>query len=391
MTVTMVHTNGARIDGGVLRVDRKFHVGMQKYAENIPVPLTTIHPETAPGETAMDLIEVPCSELNYRIVTVRVDGAQRPLAAEIPRLRDEISRARLLYGGGLGSAEIARSLGVPYILILEYDLQTQITVTTVQVKSGIRRAVRAARCAWHYAVHSIPEMRRAHSLHCNGYPIFDATRRINANNLLYLDSRMSGDMIIHRDELAARLATRGKRPLRLLFSGRYERMKGVDDAVRVAVECLRQGLDVEMHFYGQGALRNEMQAIASQTPRNAQIHIHDAVPYTELVAISRTFDLFVCCHIQSDPSCTYLESFGAGLPIVGYGNRMWRRLQENSGAGFASPLGRPDLVAEDVRRLVSDPRSLELMSEKAVTFAEQHCYEREFTKRIDALNQALAS
>ena len=385
----MVHSNRARIDSGILKVDRKFHVGMQTYADKIRVPITTVHPEAAPDDTTMDLIEVPCSDLKYRIVTIKVDGAQRPLTTEISRLQDEISRGRLLYGGGLGSTAIARSLGIPYILILEYDLQTQITVTTVQVKSVVRRAVRAARCAWHYFVNSIPEMRGAHSLHCNGYPIYDATRRINPNSLLYLDSRMSRDMIISRDELASRMANRGERPLRLLFSGRYERMKGADDAVRVGVECLRRGLDVEMHFYGQGALRGEMLAIASQAPRNAQIHIHDAVPYTELVTISRSFDLFVCCHIQSDPSCTYLESFGAGLPIVGYGNRMWRRLQENSGAGFASPLGRPDLVAEDVRRLIAAPQSLELMSEKAVTFAEQHSYEREFAKRIDALNQVL--
>lgn len=387
----MVHTNGARVDDGVLRVDRKFHVGMQAYAEKIRAPLTTIHPEAALGEATMDLIEVPVSELNYRIMTVKVDRAQRALAAEIPRIQVEISRGRLVYGGGLGSIKIARSLGVPYILILEYDLQTQITVSTVQVRGVVRSAVRATRCAWHYVAHSVPEMRNAHSLHCNGYPIYDATRRINKNNLLYLDSRMSRDMIISRDELAARLASRSKRPLRLLFSGRYERMKGADDAIRVAVECLRMGLDVEMHCYGQGSLRNQMVAMASQSLHEAKIHIHDAVPYTELVTISRSFDLFVCCHIQSDPSCTYLESFGSGLPIVGYGNRMWRRLQEDSGAGFASTLGRPGLVAEDVRRIISDPQTLELMSEKAVIFAEQHCYEREFAKRIDAVNQALAN
>src|SRR5271170_2134676 len=133
MSVTMVHANGARIDNGIIKVDRKFHVGMQAYAEKIRAPLTTIHPEAPPGDATMDVIEIPCAELNYRPITVKVDDAQRPLSAEIPRLRHEISQGRILYGSGLGSTAIARALGIPYILILEYDLQTQITVTTVQV------------------------------------------------------------------------------------------------------------------------------------------------------------------------------------------------------------------------------------------------------------------
>jgi colanic acid/amylovoran biosynthesis glycosyltransferase len=320
-------------------------------------------------------------------MTVKVDRAQRPLPEEIPRLRDEISRGQLVYGGSLGSTEIARSLGVPYILILEYDLQTQITEAAVRVNGTLRRAVRAARCTWGYVTRSIPEMRKAHSLHCNGYPIYDATRRYNRNSVLYLDSRMSQDSIISGEDLAARLAAR-RRPLRMLFSGRYERMKGTDDAVRVAVECLRRGLDIEMHFYGQGSLRPQMESIAAQYP--GRIHVHDAVPYPELVILSRSFDVFVCCHIQSDPSCTYLESFGAGLPIVGYGNRMWKRLSEESGAGFVSPMGRPEKVADDVQRLLSDHDTLAAMSERALAFAQLHRYENEFAKRIAALNEAIA-
>lgn len=385
--IAMAHHNSARIDDGVFKVDRKFHVGMQTYAQRIRAPLITIHPEKQPGEATMDLIEVPLAQLPYRVMTVKVDRAQRPLPEEMPRLREEISRARLLYGSSVGSTDIARGLGIPYILILEYDLQTQIADAALRVKSTLRRAVRAARCAWAYVSSSIPEMRKAHSLHCNGYPIYDATRRYNRNSMLYLDSRMSQDMIMSREELATRLAT-PRRPLRMLFSGRYERMKGADDAVKVAVECLRRGLDIEMHLYGQGSLRSEMELIAAQKP--GRIYIHDAVPYPELVALSRSFDLFVCCHVQSDPSCTYLESFGAGLPIVGYGNRMWKRLSEESGVGFASPLGRPERVADDVQRLLSDRDTLSAMSEKALAFAQQHRYENEFAKRIDALNEAIA-
>jgi glycosyltransferase involved in cell wall biosynthesis len=390
MTLTMVHSNFARIDSQVFKVDRKFHLGMQKYAEQIRAPLTTVHPEMPLEQEIMDPIEVPCSELSYRVVTIKMDHAWRPLPFEVPRLREQISGSQLVYGTGLGSSKIAYDLGIPYILILEQDLQTQINVEIDQIKRTHRRNIRMLRCLWRYATKSIPEMRGAHSLHCNGYPIYDATRRYNSNSLLYFDSRMSLDMIIPSAELNSRLATLRERPLRLLFSGRYERIKGADDAVRVAVECLRRGLNIEMHFYGQGRLREEMEKIAAKTNKPERIHIHDAVAYTKLVEISQSFDLFVCCHVQNDPSCTYLESFGAGLPIVGYANRMWSRLSEASGAGFTSPMGQPDKVADDIKKLSLSHTTLSTMSEKARAFAEKHCFEIEFQKRIDALNLAIS-
>jgi colanic acid/amylovoran biosynthesis glycosyltransferase len=388
MSITMVHNNSARIDGGVFKVDRKFLDGMQAYADAIRAPLITVHPE-AQGEATMDLVEVPVTSLPYGVMTFKTDGMRRPLPSEIPRLREQIAGSKLLYGDGFGCPRIAEEVGVPYVLMLEYDLQTQISVANSGVESALRRAVRAGRCVWRYRSTAIPVIRNAYSLHCNGYPIYDATLKYNSNSLLFFDSRMSRAMIMPRDQLTARLGTRIGRSFRMLFSGRYERMKGTDDAVRVAVECLRRGLDIEMHFYGQGSLSSEMGRLAAEAPAG-KIHIHDAVPYPELVSISRSFDLFVSCHVQSDPSCTYLESFGAGLPIVGYGNRMWQRLSEASGAGLVAPMGQPEKVADDVQRLLRDPDTLAAMSDKALAFAEAHSYEHEHGKRIDSLNEAVS-
>jgi len=385
----MVHSNRASIEGGVFRVDRKFHVGMQAYIEKVRAPILSVHPESMPGEQTMDLIEIPCAELGYRVLTLKTDRALRLLPNERDRLRDQFAQSRLLYGMGLGSAKLARNLGVPYILVLERDLQTEIILATTQVSNVVRKCVRAARCALKYATLSIPDMCGAYGLHCNGYPIFDETRWFNSNRLLYLDSRMSTDLVIPEDRLRARLSGRASRPLRLLFSGRYEPMKGADDAVRVAIECIRRGLDVEMHCYGQGSLRTEMRRLAAQSAGSARIQIHDAVPYPELVKISRTFDLFVCCHTQGDPSCTYLESFGAGLPVVGYGNRMWRRLNEESKVGFWSPLRQPQAVANDIQELAADFKTLAAMSMRARQFAIEHAFEHEFKRRTDALNAAL--
>lgn len=381
----MAHQNIAKVEGGILTVDRKFHVGMLSYANGISAPIVTIHPESD-TQPVMDPVQVAVKDLPYQIMTVKVDRGGNPLPSERPRLLQIIAGSKLVYGDGLSAPAIARRIGIPYIPILEYDLQTRTKVATANVKNPIRRAVRVVRTALNYRKH-LGSLRHAHSLHCNGYPIYDATRPYNKNSLLYLDSRMSKNLIISKLELETRLA-RVKRPVRLLYSGRYEQMKGVLDAVLAAEISLRLGFDIEMHCFGQGTLKADIEKVARRS--GGRIVIHDAVPYTDLVNIARGFDVFVCCHVQNDPSCTYLESFGAGLPIVGYANRMWQRLCQESGAGLVSQMGSPSKVAQNIGRLNADPVLLAKLSWNALTFANAHCYENEWAKRIDAINAAIA-
>jgi glycosyltransferase involved in cell wall biosynthesis len=130
-----------------------------------------------------------------------------------------------------------------------------------------------------------------------------------------------------------------------------------------------------------------MQRLVDEAGAGEKIHVHDAVTYPELVRIAQSCDVFVCCHIQNDPSATYLESMGAGLPIVGYGNRMWRRLQEESAAGFCTPLHRPHLVVESVRSLATDGGLLAKMSRSARRFAFDHTFQKEYSLRVDDLNK----
>jgi glycosyltransferase involved in cell wall biosynthesis len=235
-----------------------------------------------------------------------------------------------------------------------------------------------------------PIMRHASLLHCNGYPIFEESARFNRNRLLYLDSRMSGDMVIPEDVLRARLADRRRRKPRLIFSGRFEPAKGALDAVRVGIECLRGGLEFEMHLYGQGSQRAAMERLVERHDAGRSVFVHAPIPYPELMELSRGFDVFVCCHVQDDPSCTYLESLGCGLPIAGYGNAMWRSMREHSKAGITTTLGKPAALAHALRRLLDEPARLDALSLDARRFALEHTFEREFALRTRSLARLYA-
>lgn len=374
--LTMIHSNPAQIRGGSLLIDRKFHSGMLNYLERLDEPITSVHPVGTPDSAVMDPVEIPIKDLGYQVIVS--DGRSQQLIGAVDRC---VRASRLVYGEGMGVEAIALECEIPQVAVLEYDRSTQISVATNQVSNPLRKLSRRLKTAAHYKT-AESRWRRMTALHCNGYPIFDATQDCNPDRLLYLDSRMDAEMVIDRVLLEHRLVSRTAR-LKLLFSGRFEHIKGALDCVKVAIECLQHGLDIELHCYGQGSLRDPMLQLVTKANCADRVVIHDAVPFPELARIATTFDAFVCCHTQSDPSCTYIESFGAGLPIVGYGNTMWSRLCDESQAGFHSPLNRPELVSRDIARLVADRELLAKKSRQAREFAAHHTFEREFRKRTD--------
>ena len=386
--LTMMHANRVRTDRGTLFVDRKFHLGMQNYVAAVSHPIVSIHPEADGSETTMDMVELPLKGLGYEVIAINTGSNAARAGQDASRMLNQIRSSGLVYGSGLGSEAICADLGIRQVAVLEYDLATQIKVSTSQVANPLRKASRALKVSVGY-LRGLADLRRSAGIHCNGYPIFDATAPYNANRLLYLDSRMNESMVISQEQLETRLNRIDAGPLKLLFSGRYDPIKGALDAVRVGMACLEQGVDIELHCYGQGVQREAMLELASQAGARGRIHIHEAVTYPELVEIARDFDLFVCCHVQADPSCTYLESFGSGLPIVGYANTMWRRLSEESRAGFCTPLHRPNDVVEDVKRLLADAGLRREMSRTARAFALAHAFEPEFKLRTDDINRML--
>ena len=338
----------------------------------------------------MDAISIDLASAPYRMFALDTDEAGRPSQEGAAELRQLISRSRLVYGQAYNAGNEARKSGVPFIGVVEYDLRTQITANTCNTDNPIRKLVRATRTVVGHFADELPGLAGAAALHCNGYPIYDAMTRRHANCLLYLDSRVRSDMVIGPEELGARLADRPRRRPKLLYSGRFARMKGACDVVATGILMLKSGLAFELHLYGQGPEKARMQAMIDEHGAGHAIQIHDALPFPQLFEISKSFDLFVCCHIQSDPSCTYLEAHGAGLAIAGYDNRMWRRLCGEARSGIISPMGDPGGLAQRIIAFVGSP-DFDPACRQARKFASEHSFESEFERRVTDIRVHLAA
>jgi colanic acid/amylovoran biosynthesis glycosyltransferase len=372
------------LPGGKLVLTKKFISGMQEYMRHWDGPGCVIAEPSDRFDNNLDHVEVSSrdlrSELGFDVHIVNFNqAAMRRLLMD-----DDVLLAglepRLTF---LPSLRRLGNLHVVYIS--EYSLKTRLQIAKLEGRTGLRMVARSLRDLRRESL-----MRRAVELsdgiQCNGKPTYEAYRGINASPLLFFDTRFSADMTATEDDILKR-GTEG--PIRLIFSGRLVAMKGADHLVEVAKHLAALGVDFELTIYGDGSLVPEIkQAIAAQGLTD-RVKLAGVLDFdTELVpAVKERADLFVCCHRQGDPSCTYLETMSCGVPIIGYDNEAFRGVVRDSNSGWLSPMNRPAELAAKIAQLSRTRDVLVDHSMAALQFARSHCFERTFKQRVEHLQR----
>jgi colanic acid/amylovoran biosynthesis glycosyltransferase len=285
-------------------------------------------------------------------------------------------------------ARICADTTTKAVFIIEYIPETRHQIVKLSHRSFSPKAI------YQFAKLAIEERARqkafkmAAGVQCNGYPAYDFYRDLGGNTILYLDSRMSRDLMGDEDQLAARESYLASgRPIRILHSGRLEPMKGSQDIIPIARKLVKLEVDFRIDIFGAGSLEDMISNDIARFNLQDRITMHGVADFsTQLVPFAKQHsDVFLSCNRQSDPSCTYLESMGCGLPIVGYDNRMWSALCADSQAGLIAPMGDHDEAAKIISRLKKDLALMSTLSRNALSFAKKHDFECEFEKRISQI------
>ena len=232
--------------------------------------------------------------------------------------------------------------------------------------------------------------RHALAIQANGYPAYEFYKELNKNTIMYLDSRIKEHLLASEYEMNARdLRLKNKEKLNIVYSGRLERMKGAQDIIKISRIILDSGVDFELNIFGSGSLSQKIEDDISKFDLKGRVALRGAVDFeTELVPFVRSkADLYLSCHRQADPSCTYLESMGCGVAIAGYSNRMWSELCRQSGGGWAVPLGDVSALARSIVEMSGDRPALAAFCKAAREFAGRHLFEQEFEKRVAQLEK----
>ncbi|NJC34272.1 glycosyltransferase involved in cell wall biosynthesis [Sphingomonas jejuensis] len=228
-------------------------------------------------------------------------------------------------------------------------------------------------------------------LQCNGFPAFDAYGACSQHSVQFFDTRMPEKAVISSSELRLKQGSCSSRePLRLAFSGRLDPIKGVEDLVPVIAEARRAGADVTLDIFGDGPSRALIEHQIGAGGLDDAITLHGSVDYlTRLVPFFRqNVDMFLCCHKQADPSCTYMETAGCGVPTIGYNNAALRGLLSLGGFGDVCRMGDIKQLANIVVDLCENRQKVTEMMSVAASVARSHSFEREFAKRVVHLSEA---
>lgn len=302
--------------------------------------------------------------------------------------------AGLVYAGGddfrcLGLTDHVKP-GQKIVYVIEYTPETRLQILNLDRGRGTISRLKGRVWLMQQERRRQRSFKAASAVQSNGYPAHDLYAPMCRDSLLFLDGRMTPDLFATEAEMAAReahLATGG--PLRLVFSGRLETMKGAQDLIPVARRLAQRGVDFTLDIFGSGSLQAEVAQGIGSLPDPNRVRMHGAVDFeTQLVPFTRTqADLFLGCHPQSDPSCTYIEAMGCGVAVASYDNRMWQRLNGESQAGWDTPLGQPLALADRIAALAQNPAELARRSRNAWAFSRKHGFYEEFRRRMEHLAQ----
>ena len=77
----------------------------------------------------------------------------------------------------------------------------------------------------------------------------------------------------------------------------------------------RMAVDFTLDIYGGGVLDTEMREEIQRRQLGSYVHMMGFIPFEDLVERTRTsYDIWLCCHPQGDPSGAYLEDRAGPRP-----------------------------------------------------------------------------
>lgn len=370
---------------GGLVLTQKYLDGAAEYARSWPGPVTTLAEISSKRSTDMDHVEVLPGSIETGLEVRPADEA-----ALAKRLEGAAAALAFLSPYEEAALRLCQKIGVPFLCVSESTPRSERQEVDANTRNPL---LRLRRKIWLMGAERTRQrmLPGLAGLQCSGVPTYDLYKPRQPNALLFFDNRVWREDVIGEDALEARLArVRKGEPIKLVFGGRLIPMKGVMELPELAGALVRRGIPFTLDIYGSGPLEDRLAARISELGLRGQVTMKGALDFRTgwIPALQREADLFVCCHLQGDPSSTYPEVMSCGVPIAGYDNEAFLGIVRYSDAGWQTPMKKPDLLAEEIARLHRDRDSLADASVRARAFAIQHDFETTFARRTQHMIDA---
>jgi glycosyltransferase involved in cell wall biosynthesis len=180
-------------------------------------------------------------------------------------------------------------------------------------------------------------------------------------------------------------------PLRIGYVGRAAEMKGALDWVAVLAQLKGRGVDFQATWIGDGPLLESMREQVAAAGLTAQVHLPGTiVDRPQLLALTQTFHLILCCHRTAESARCLQEALVCGCPIVAYDSDYVAGLLEQYQCGQAKPLGDSQGLADLLANLDGDRPKLQRWMRSAAAAGASLNAEATFRQVGHVIKQHLA-
>lgn len=390
-------------DGGWLLEDQACN-GLRLWARHFERLIVTIPVETgAPPPSWVPVSRVGPDLDRIELVPLpsawRADRFLRALPQVARQLKGAIARAdRVAFaiGGLFGDwgavgAILARRMGKPYAVWtdrVESEVTRRLAATAPRWRTRIR-----ARLTWRpMAALERHVIRHAALGLFHGRECLDAYAPFCTRPELVHDIHLKRADHIGTADLAAKVAriARGDSPLRLVYVGRADPMKGPLDWVAVLGHLAQAGVAFQARWYGGGAQLAAMQAEIDRLGLADRVSLPGFLAdRAAVMAALREADALLFCHLTPESPRVLIEALVSGTPILGYGGAFAADLIAGHGGGVLVPAGDPAALAAAVAALARDPARLAALAQASAADGAPFEDEAVFAHRSHLITQGL--
>lgn len=368
--------------------DRKFYDGMLLYTQKWSGKISCIMSLSSEKLPEFGVVTLESDQLPFTCIALKNKQA---ITAE------HLHGADIVLASGdadnqLHLSQLCQQQQIKCVYIIENIPETRYQMAGLSTHNPLIK-LRRLFYVWQQERKRLAAFKYCNGLQSNGTPAYDEYHAV-PNKLLYFDTRVFKEQIIEDDALQQRLHYLAEnKPLRLAFSGRLIRIKGVDHLVELALKLKQAHIPFQFTIYGAGDLEQEMREFIASHQLAEQVIMTGAVDFykTLIPALQQSVDVFVCLHRQGDPSCTYLETLSCGVPIVGYNNRAFAGLLHLADIGWGSELNDLDGICNRIAHLHENRNEIIAKAKNNVAFASQHDFDSTFHNRIEHLRLTVHS
>lgn len=197
-------------------------------------------------------------------------------------------------------------------------------------------------------------------------------------------------------EIIPRQHKTDRHPLKIMSVGRLIPLKGVKYTIQAFAKFVESGGEGELHIYGDGPLRSELESLAplrlcvKKSNGGSAITFHGNVPNAEILAALDSADALVHSSFREGGSWTILEAMAHGVPVICQDRAGMKDMVTNE-CGTKVKAATPNELIEGMvsalKRYHSEP---ELVRRHGEAGQERVCTQYAWTKCGEKVNHLLA-